>query len=158
MVWLDNLGYEIDLGDEVFSLTGTTAYTVQKIKKLSSRKEVFSVATVVLESGITVYAHNVIGLRELGITSEQINVNMQGKMGFDTFGNPIKVCDKILYLHRMEMYTTVGIVRKLASKNCIMDIEKNRFGQITYKKPYMEIISLTALGLSEDIIKKENRY
>ena len=157
MEWFDNLGYEITVGDEVVPLTGNLAYSVQKIKKLGTREELFVVATVTFENGTTVYAHNVIDLRELGMSSDKIDYSKQGCTGFDFFGNPISIGDQILYLHRMEMYSTVGIAKKFANKNCIMDIPQNRFDQTSYKKPYKEIFSLSSLGLSESIIRKENR-
>lgn len=157
MIWYDNLGYKIEVGDEVIPLTGNMAFSIQRIKKLGVREELFAVATVTFDNGTTVYAQNVIDLRELGMSSDKMDISKQGDEGFDFFGNPISIGDQILYLHRMEMYSSVGVVKKLASKNCIMDIPKNRFNKSSYKSPYKEIISLTALGLNEEIIKIENR-
>lgn len=157
-MWFDNIGHELKADDYVLCLTGDYAYTVQRISKLSQRSETtFIRYTVTLECKVTVSAYNVISLSALGITSDDIHSECVGQRGFDTLGNPIQVGDSVLFLHRMEMYTQIGRVTKLAPKTCIFDVEQNRFNQTTYKKPYSEIISLTALGLDNTIINTENR-
>lgn len=157
-MWFDNIGHELKAGDFVLCLTGDYAYTVQRIGKLSQRNEgTFIRNTVTLECKTTVSAYNVIALSAIQMNPDAVVTERVGQYGHDALGNAINVGDNVLFLHRMEMYTDVGTVTKLAPKTCVFDIQTNRFGQSTYKKPYGQIISLTALNLDKSVIKKENR-
>lgn len=157
-MWFDNIGFELQPDDYVLCLSGDYAYTIQQIKKLSQRDEgTFIRYMVTLTCKSTVSTYNVISLRGLGISPNEIKQETAGQRGYDVFGNEINIGDDVLFLHRMEMFTETGKVSKLAPKTCVFDIQKNRFDQISYKKPYGEIITLTALGLDKTIINRANR-
>lgn len=157
-MWVDNLGYELQPDDYVVCLTGDYAYTVQSVSKLTERDEgTFIRYMVTLKCKATVSAYNVISLRALNVMPSNIVAEKSGQRGYDLFGNAVNVGDKVLFLHSKEMYSEVGTVTKLAPKMYVFDIQPNRFGQCSYKKPYAEIISLSALSLDETIIKTKTR-
>ena len=157
-MWFDNVGFELNPDDYVLCLSGDYAYTIQQIRKLSQRDEGSFIRYMVsLTCKSTVSTYNVISLKGLGLSPDTIKRETVGQRGYDVFGNAITLGDKVLYLHRMEIFTEIGVVSKLAAKTCIFNIKLNRFNQTSYKKPYGEIISLTALDLDETIIKKETR-
>ena len=151
---LDNLNYEIQVGDLVLCLTGQHAYSVQIVKSCSGRKDsVFDdiTPTVVFECGGTVYADNVISLAGLNISQSYIRSDEAGKAGMDLFGHPIKPGDEIMFLHTMERFVQTGTAKKLSPKTCLIEIPKNRFNQTEYRKPYSEIINLTEIQSSKEV-------
>lgn len=144
----DNLNNELHIGDYVFCLTGSVKNTIQQIKKTRSIKELFGIREGVdFGNGCWLSDYNTISLNALGATATT-TVSMQG---YDALGNALNIGDKVLFLHSMEMYAEIGVVKKLAPKSCLLDIKENRFQQTEYRKKYEEIISLTALG-KEDIV------
>ena len=87
-----------------------------------------------------------VSITALGVNGETLDEKQASKQ-CDALKNPIRVGDKVLYLHPKEMYCEVGTVKSMASKSCLMAVEKNRFGQMEYRKKYEELISLTALNI-----------
>ena len=159
MMWLDNIGHPLNPNDYVLCLTGIYSYTIQHIKKLSQRDEDLSIRKMVtFYNRVSVSDYNVISLSALGIKPEEIDAEKAGKHGYDVFGHVITVGDKVLYLHSHEMYVNTGVVTRLAPKTCIFECRLNRFGQSSYKKPYKEIISLSALQLDEKVIMRKESW
>ena len=112
-MWFDNIGCELQIGDYVLCLTGDYSYTVQRIEKFSQRDEGTYIRYMVsLECKTTVSAYNVISLTAMQISPDAIATERAGSFGFDVFGNAVNVGDRVLFLHRMEMYTEVGTVTK----------------------------------------------
>ena len=154
-MWIDNIGYELSEGDYVLCLSGELAYTVQKIEKLTKRKEVLGERFMVtLSCKRTLSDYNVILMQALHVTVEDVKNEKREQSGFDVFGNPVNIGDKVLFLHKLEMDAEVGIVSKLTQKSCLLTIKPNRVRQNSYRKPYGEIVSLTALGLNETVINR----
>lgn len=144
----DNLNNELHIGDYVFCLTGSLKNTIQQIQKTRTIQETFGTRDGVdFGNGCWLSDYNTISLSALGATCTQV----ASKPCHDALGHPLNIGDKVLFLHFMEMFTEVGVVKKLAPKSCLLDIKENRFHQTEYRKKYEEIISLTALG-KEDII------
>ena len=155
-MWIDNIGYELNEGDYVLCLSGEFAYTVQKVEKLTKRKEVLGERFMVtLSCKRTLSDYNVILIRAFDLAVSDIKNEKRGRSGFDVFGNPVNIGDKVLFLHKLEIDTEVGIVSKLTQKSCLLTIRLNRHGQDSYRKAYREIVSLTALGLDETIINRK---
>ena len=147
----DNLGNELFVGNHVFCLSGKLKNTIQKITSFRTINEYNGVREAVnFENGSWLMDYNTISLNALGVT----NFENVCKSGCDTLGNPIKEGDKVLFLHPMEMYVEIGVVKKLSPQSCLLSINKNRFGQTEYRKKYNELISLTALSKEDIGIKK----
>lgn len=145
---LDNIGHKLYPGDLVFCLTGKNAYSFQTIKALSRRKDdpFGDIPTILLESGSTIHAYNVVSLSALYVTPEDINDEKRGKYPCDALGNAILRDDWIMFLHSKETYTQAGQAIHLSPKTCLISIAKNRFGETTCRKPYSQIINTSALG------------
>jgi hypothetical protein len=93
-------------------------------------------------------AMNVVSLNALGVELSSLDGICASPL-HDALGNELHVGDKVLYLHTMEMFADVGIVKSMAKNSCLLSIKENRFGQTEYRKKYAEIISLTALGIEQ---------
>ena len=145
----DNIGNEISVGDFVFCYSGQNKYTIQKVKSFRHcNGETLNGITeaVNFEGKGWISATNVVSLNALGVDVSNLENAKAGNKS-DALGNALRVGDKVLYLHSMEMYTEVGVVKSLSEKSCLLTIKENRFGQTEYRKKYDELISLTALGV-----------
>ena len=140
----DNIGNELTLGDFVFCLSGSLKNTAQKITGFRTIKnEPFEGREAVnFAGGFWLATDNVISLNALGAKS----FDVVSASGCDALGNPLHIGDQVLFLRMLEMYTEIGIVKKMAAKTCLLSIAKSRFDQTEYRKKYNEVISLTALG------------
>ncbi len=145
----DNLGNEISIGDFVFCYSGQNKHTIQTVQSFRHcNGETLNGVTDAVNFGGKgwISATNVVSLNALGVDVHSLGDRKTEKF-CDALGNPLHFGDKVLYLHSMEMYTEVGIVKSLSAKSCLLAIKENRFGQTEYRKKYEELISLTALGL-----------
>ena len=80
-MWIDNIGYELSERDDVLCLSGEFAYTVQKIEKLTKRKEVLGERFMVaLSCKRTLSDYNVILIRALGLSVEDIKNEKKDKV------------------------------------------------------------------------------
>lgn len=139
----DNIGNEVHIGDCVFCLTGKHKHTIQTVEKLIVAKDDFgNQIRVYFENGSWLSIFNLLSLTALGVTATET----ASSFGCDVLGNQLHLGDKVLFLHPMEFYAEIGIVKKLAAKSCLLSISANRFGQTEYRKKYEELISLTAIG------------
>ena len=145
MIWKDNIGNKIHIGDLVFLYSGSRAHTIQKVKSLSVRKDISEIETVVLEAGGTYYAEYVLSLTALGINENVIFYEFAGKKGYDTLGHKLEIGDEVLYVHAKEYLGNIGTLKSMSDKTCLLSIKKNRFNQTEYRKQYKEVISLSAL-------------
>jgi hypothetical protein len=102
--------------------------------------------------------YNTISLDSLGVQVNDIPDVIRGVYPNDALGNQIHIGDKVLYLHRLEMYVEIGTVKKLTEKTCLLAIDSNRFNQIEYRKRYEEIISLSAINKDQLIIDKNRGW
>ena len=147
---IDNLNNELHIGDYVFCLTGKFKNTIQQIQNSRSAQETFGTRCIVdFSNGYWLSDYNTISLKELGSTATET----VSKQGCDALGNTLNIGDKVLFLHSMEMFAEIGIVKKLTPKSCLLYIKENRFHQTEYRKKYEEIISLTALGKENIVLK-----
>ena len=146
----DNIGNEVHIGDRVFCFTGKHKNTIQIVDKLIVAKDDFGAQIrAYLANGSWLAIYNLISLNALNITAAQT----VSAPGCDALGNSLKLGDSVLFLHPMEFYAEIGIVKKLAAKSCLLSIQENRFGQAEYRKKYEELISLTAIGKENLIIQ-----
>lgn len=149
----DNIGNEINIGDTVFCYSGSLKNTIQIVVGTRNIKEHWGIREAVsFDNGVWLSNYNVLSLNALGIDISTIG---SSAAQCDALGNSLHIGDRVLYLHAMEMYAEVGIVKSLAAKSCLLSIECNRFGREEYRKRYDELISLTALGVEN--IPKRNR-
>ena len=146
----DNIGHEVHIGDRVFCLSGSKKNTIQTVEKLVSARDNYgSQIRIYLEGGAWISIYNLISLTALGVSADEIT----RIPGSDALGNSLHVGDKVLFLHPMEFYAEIGTVRKLTAKSCLLSIAENRFGQTEYRKKFVELISLTAIGKEGLIIQ-----
>lgn len=151
----DSINNEIQIGDSVFCYSGYLKHTIQTVIGFRSTEDDPYYRGVILKDGYWLKDHNVVSLNALGVNIVTIGENSTTQQ-CDALGNALHLGDKVLYLHPLEMYAEVGIVKSMAAKSCLLSIEKNRFGQGEYRKKYSELISLTALGIEK--IPKRNAY
>lgn len=147
----DNIGNVINIGDTVFCYSGQYKNMVKKVAsfRYCNGESLNGVTDAVnFEGKGWISAINVVSLDALGVDVSSVDSFVPAKM-CDALGNSLHIGDRVLYLHAMEMFATVGVIKSLAEKTCLLLIEKNRFGQIEYRKKYEELISLTALGIEK---------
>ena len=147
----DNIGNEINVGDLVFCYSGHNKNTIQRVMgfRYCSCDSLNGVTEAVnFEGRSWISAVNVVSLNALGVDISS-SENFKSSNSRDALGNLLRVGDTVLFLHALEMYTEVGVVKSLAAKSCLLSIECNRFGQKEYRKKYEELISLTALGIDK---------
>lgn len=150
----DNINNEIHIGDSVFCYSGSLKNTIQTVAGFRIVKEDFSEREAVnFENGFWLSANNVISLSALGADVSEFD-NISKSSQCDALGHPLHIGDKVLYLHSLEMYTEVGIVKSLAAKSCLLTIQSKRFRKDEYRKKYEELISLSALNI--DCIPERN--
>ena len=150
---VDNIGNDINVGDSVFCLSGKYKNTVQIVQGFREIKENLGDTYAVNFSGRDwLSTYNVISLDSLEAFNHTFVV--QDPKFLDAIDHPLNVGDKVLFLHSMEMFAEIGTVQKLSPKSCLLSIQQNRFGQTEYRKKYEEIISLTAIGKDNIIIRK----
>ena len=143
----DNINNEIHIGDSVFCYSGSLKNTIQTVTGFRIVKEDFSEREVVnFENGFWLSAYNVISLNALGADLSAFD-NILKSSQCDALGHVIHIGDKVLFLHSLEMYAEVGVVKSLASKSCLLTIKPNRFRKNEYRKKYEELISLSALNI-----------
>ena len=145
----DNIGNTINIGDFVFCFSGQNKNTIQQVTSYRyCNGETLSGVTeaVNFEDRGWISATNVVSLNALGV--DVTNIRKQNSK-CDAVGNPLCVGDKVLYLHSMEMFADIGIVKSISEKSCLLSIKSNRFRQDDYRKKHEELISLTALGIEE---------
>ena len=146
----DNIGNEVRVGDHVFCLSGSCKHSIQAVEKLVVAKDDFgSQIRVHFDGRSWLPIYNVISLTALGIPLDSV-AHISGS---DALGNPLHVGDKVLFLHAMEFYAEIGVVKKLTPKSCLLSIAENRFGQTEYRKKFEELISLTAIGREDLLIQ-----
>lgn len=147
----DNIGNEICVGDFVFCYSGQYKNTIQKVTgfRFCNGESLSGVTDAVnFGSRAWVSAVNVVSLNALGADVNCLE-NISRISQSDAIGNTLQIGDKVLYLHPLEMYAEVGVVKSLSAKSCLLSITHNRFDQTEYRKKYEELISLTALGIEK---------
>lgn len=147
----DNIGNEISVGDFVFCYSGQNKHTIQRVQsfRYCNGESLNGVTDAVnFEGKGWISATNVVSLNALGADMSSPDEIRTAPL-HDALGNALNVGDKVLYLHTMEMFADVGIVKSMAKNSCLLSIKENRFGQTEYRKKYAEIISLTALGIEQ---------
>ena len=147
----DNIGNEINVGDFVFCYSGQNKNTIQRVTSFRhcNGDSLNGVTEAVnFEGRGWISAVNVVSLNALGVDISSSD-GFKSSYSHDALGNLLRVGDNALFLHALEMYAEVGVVKKLAAKSCLLSIECNRFGQKEYRKKYEELISLTALGIDK---------
>ena len=147
----DNIGNEISIGDLVFCYSGQNKNTIQKVAgfRYCNGEALNGITEAVnFDSRSWVSATNVVSLTALGADisyPDKIHISPL----HDALGNPLQIGDKVLYLHHMEMFAQVGIIKNMGKRTCLLSTNKNRFGQTEYRKKYEEIISLAYLGIDK---------
>ena len=152
----DNIGNEINVGDFVFCYSGQYKNTIQRVTSFRhcNGDSLNGVTEAVnFEGKGWISAVNVVSLNALGVDISSSD-RFKSSNSHDALGNLLRVGDNVLFLHALEMYAEVGIVKSLAAKSCLLSIECNRFGQKEYRKKYEELISLTALRIDKFPTKK----
>ena len=145
----DNIGNEVHIGDRVFCFTGKHKNTIQVVEKLIVAKDDFgSQIRAYFKNASWLNIYNLITMNALGIEA----IKTIAVTGCDALGNPLQQGDKVLFLHPMEFYAEIGIVKKLAAKSCLLSIREKRLGQTEYRKKYEELVSLTAIDKENLII------
>ena len=145
----DNIGNDINVGDLVFCYSGQNKNTIQRVAsfRYCNGDSLNGVTEAVnFEGRGWISAVNVVSLNALGVDVSSPD-GFKSSSSHDALGNLLRVGDNVLFLHALEIYAEVGIVKSLAAKSCLLSIECNRFGQKEYRKKYEELISLTALGI-----------
>lgn len=143
----DNIGNEINLGDYVFCYSGQSKNTIQRVTsyRYCNGEGLNGVTEAInLEGKRWISATNVVSLNALGVDVSCIGKPTEKS---DALGTPLHIGDRVLYLHSLEMYAEIGVVKSLSPKSCLLSIERNRFGQVEYRKKYEELISLTGLSV-----------
>lgn len=153
----DNVGNEIHLGDDVYCYSGKYKNQIRQVQGFRTITDEIlgEVEAVNLSSRDWLTAVNVVSLNALGIT--EIPQTEEPPKRSDILGNPLRIGDKVLFLHRMEMYAEIGTVKSMTDKSCLLAIKQNRFGQAEYRKKYEELISLTAIG-KEDLVPQHDDF
>lgn len=137
----DNLGNDINAGDLVFCYSGIKKNTIQKVRgfRVFNGEPLNGVTEAVnFEGKEWVSALNVVSLNALGVNGLLLPISKPAK-GCDALGNQLNIGDKVLFLHSMEMYTEVGVVKSMTEKSCLLTIKPNRFGQNEYRKNLMNL-------------------
>lgn len=152
----DNIYNDIHIGDFVFCYSGQYKNKIKKVTgfRTCNGESLNGVTNAVnFEGSGWLSATNVISLNALGADISTLPSTKLSIM-CDALGNQLHVGDRVLYLHALEMYADIGIVKKLSTKTCLLTINRNRFGQEEYRKKFEEVISLAALGIEK--IPKRN--
>lgn len=158
VIYLDNLGNKINIGDYVYCFDGKYKSTVQRVRKFGSRLTEFGVPRriVYFEAGGILSDYKIVSLNSLGLFEEDIDFDNLSKKGRDGLGHEIEVGDIVLYLHRQENFSEIGRVTKIYPKTVELFVEENYYRDSTLTKYHNEIIDLSKVHLG-NLILKENR-
>ena len=127
----DNIGNEINVGDFVFCYSGQYKKTIQRVTSFRhcNGDSLNGVTEAVkFEGRGWISAVTVVSLNALGVDISSSD-RFKSSNSHDALGSLLRVGDNVLFLHALEMYAEVGIVKSLAAKSCLLSIECNRFGQ-----------------------------
>ena len=151
--WNDNIGQEVHEGDLVFALHGK--YTIEKVKRLSKKRNIDYEPTVVFEDGRTMYSFYVLSLTALGISSLD-HIQDAGLPGFDAIGNRLHVGDIVLSVEPFQCRESKGEILKLSPKTCkVSRIPDSYHPNESHVRKYSEVLSLSAIRKTDIEIPDE---